>query len=194
MSSQQTNDPNLYARAGVFQQSYSPLTYAGLLVATLYCGIFVMMNNHYVFRPKLQRYVRRLVMQPKSSTRDSLRELIVDSVLSLSALTFSLSSVMMSGSTNNIESFVAADSIWMGIYVSIVLYRQRNTPSKMNVKYALKNILAMVLGYLCLLLHVQFNFYFITLGIILVLMTAANILTNIYFEKVEKYIDKTFFQ
>jgi len=78
------------------------MTYAGLLTATLYCGIFVMMNNYYVFRPKLQKYARKLTPSPKSATRDSLRSLIVDAVMSLTALTFSLSSVLLSGSTNNV--------------------------------------------------------------------------------------------
>jgi uncharacterized membrane protein YfcA len=82
----------------------------------------------------------------------------------------------------------------MGLYASIILYRERNEPKNLNWKYALKNFLGMIFGYMCLLLHVQLNFYFVTFGIILVLVAAANQLTNIYYDKVERYIDRTFFR
>lgn len=189
-----TTNPNFYARPGVFQSSYSPFTYAGMLVAAFYCGIFVMLNNHYVFRPKLTKYAKKITQWPKTLQRDAIRSTIVDLVMNLRAITFSMSSVMLSGSTNNIECFVIADSLWMGLYASIVFYLTRNQPQQVDWKYALKNIVGMALGYICLLVHFQLNFLFISFGIVLVLITVANQLTNIYYDKVERYIDRTFFR
>jgi hypothetical protein len=118
---------------------------------------------------------------------------MVNLILCLTALTFCLSSVLLSGSTNNIEAFVVSDSIWMGIYASVILYRQRDQPSKLDWKYALKNSVMLSLAYACLLVHVQLNFYFITFGAILLLLAVINQLTNVYFHKIERYINREFF-
>jgi hypothetical protein len=72
MSTQQA-DPNLYAQPGIFQNSYSAITYAGVVVGTLYCGLFVMLNNYYVFRPKLQKYAKRFITNSHTHTRNVLR-------------------------------------------------------------------------------------------------------------------------
>lgn len=79
----------------------------------------------------------------------------------------------------------------MGVYASIVLYKSRtDLQSKMDIKYALKNQVILILCYVTLLLHFQFDFLYISFGSILLGLYLLNQLTNIYFDRIEQYINK----
>lgn len=46
--------------SAIFKDSYPIAVTVGVIISTLYSGIFVMLNNYYVFRPKLERYLDRI--------------------------------------------------------------------------------------------------------------------------------------
>jgi predicted PurR-regulated permease PerM len=177
---------------GVFQETYSAGAFIGLLVGTIYCGIFVMLNNHYVFKPKVQRLVKRLSGRVRSRSAEAVGEMFIDVVTSLSICTFCMGSVFLSGSTNCIEVYLVSDGIWMGVYASVVLYRCRNQQGTIEWKYAIKNSFALMLCYATLVVHFAIDYYYVTFGVVLLVVYLINQVTNIYFDRIEDYISKQF--
>ncbi len=77
----------------------------------------------------------------------------------------------------------------MGVYASMVLYRYRADKKSIERKYAVKNSLALLLCYACLVIHFSLDFYYMTFGLALTLIYVFSQLTNIYYDKIEDYIN-----
>lgn len=50
------------------EASYSTVVYVILPIATLYCGLFVMISNHYVLRPKIELFLEKAAISSSLAT------------------------------------------------------------------------------------------------------------------------------
>lgn len=88
-----------------------------VLVSTAYAGCFLMVSNHYVFRPKVEEFLGQW------SQLGAGRQLMIDIVTNLPLLSFLICTLAISGSDSGLSVVVYSDMGWSGLYVGILAFR-----------------------------------------------------------------------
>jgi hypothetical protein len=88
------------------------------VAAAIYAGIFLMLSNHYIFRPKVEDALIHSSVQSKA-----LQQLIIDFVSNLPQLTFLICTLTVSTSDSGLSVIVYSDVAWSGLYVGLLAFR-----------------------------------------------------------------------
>lgn len=153
------------------QSEYTLLAYVLLPMVTLYCGIYLNLSNHYVFRPKLLPFFERLSISSSLAI-----QVLMDIVSNLSFITYSCSSFLSSPTTDSPFRLVSIYSIyWLTIFMSIIMYIKIGNDQSMSTIILCKNGIILVLGFGNLVYHYIGKVYYITLPSILILLYLVNV-------------------
>ena len=126
-----------------------------------YCGIFVMLSNHYVLRPRVESLLSKVHI-----TSNLVQEIIIDFMSNLSNLSFLLSSILMTNSDNGFSVVMIGDSMWAGILIAVITIKNfQDSPEDIpESKVIIKNAVMLCLCYAAILYHYIAQVFFISLG------------------------------
>lgn len=141
---------------------------------TIYAGIFLMLSNHYIFRPKVEELLIHSSIQSKA-----LSHLIVDCLSNLPQLTFLACTIAVSNSDSGLSVIVYSDLAWSGLYLGLLAFRGIANKEVGNWKLMLvKDIFFLGLIYATITLHYITQNYLISLGVMLFLIYFINLLID----------------
>ena len=98
-----------------------------------------------------------------------------------------ISSIYLSSSHNAIATYIISDGIWMGIWIGIIIYKNRELKEQFeikNIKLLLKNGICLLLMYINLVIHYGLEMFGLEFGFVLGLFYILNHVSNNYFEKI----------
>lgn len=146
-----------------------------VIMAVTYAGCFLMVSNHYVFRPKVEEFLGQW------SQLGAVRQLLIDLVSNLPALSFLICTLAVSSSDSGLSVVVYSDIGWSGLYLGVLAFRKIHKKEVGNWKLMLiKSIALLGLVYACIALHYISCSYYVSLGVILMLIYFLNILIDSY--------------
>ena len=159
--------------------SFAPAITAVVLLATLYAGVYLMVSNHYVFKPKVENFLVNSSIESKA-----LQQLIIDFLTTLPHLIFALCTVLLQRSNNGLSVMLLSDSAWSGLLMAVLAFKAVPYREEANWRLILvKNIVFLELIYATLAVHFFAGNYLITVGVVLMLLYLINLLLNAYEEK-----------
>lgn len=122
---------------------------AAAIIAALYTGIFVMLNNQYVFRPKVEHFIAQSSLHSKA-----LNQFIIDFVSNLPHFAFLICTILISSSDSCLNVLIFSDLGWSGLFVGLLAFRRTTEKETGNWKLMLcKNIILLVIAYLTISIH-----------------------------------------
>lgn len=149
------------------------------LAGAVYGAVFLMLSNHYVFKPKVEQYLANSSLSSKAST-----QFLVDFISSLPHLTFILCSMVISNSDSALSVMVYSDLGWSGLYLGLLAFGGVGSKEGGNWRLMLlKNIVCLGLAYATIWLHYLSCNYLVTLGLVLALLYLLNLLANAHEER-----------
>jgi hypothetical protein len=99
-------------------QSYELSEYILGPVMVTYFGLYVMISNHFIFKPKVEQILRKTMISSVA-----LQQFIVDFLSNISIITFLFNEVILLNSDRGISVMIYNDMFWTGICMSILAYR-----------------------------------------------------------------------
>ena len=160
-------------------ESFSPGVVVVTLLGTLYAAVFLMVSNHYVFKPKVEQFLVQSDIESKA-----LQQLIIDFLTPLPHLIFVMSTVLLQKNSHGLSVMVLSDSAWSGLLMAVIAFKEVNYKEEPNWQLLLiKNIVFVELVYGTILAHFLTSTYLITLGVVLALLYLINLLFNAYEDK-----------
>jgi hypothetical protein len=153
-------------------------TTAVVLAAAVYAGCFLMVSNHYVFRPKVEEFLGQW------SRAGAGRQLLIDLVSNLPLFSFLACTLAVSYSDSGLSVVVYSDIGWSGLYVGILAFKGSQHREVGNWKLMLiKSISLLGLVYAAIAVHYLTQSYFVSLGVILLLVYFINLAIDSHEEK-----------
>lgn len=150
-----------------------------LSITTLYAALFVMISNHYVLKPKIER-----LFQESSIRSTVLYQFLADFLTNLTQLTFIMASVLFLNDDNAVSVIIYSDVSWCGIMMCVVAFKGLSPREDPNYQLLfLKNVVFLALVYVLIGSHYAAQEYLISLGVGLVGLYGVNLLLNGYQEK-----------
>jgi hypothetical protein len=159
--------------------SQADATTIGLVVvATAYAGCFLMVSNHYVFRPKVEEFLGQW------SQLGAVRQLLIDLITNLPLLSFLICTLVVNASDSSLSVVVYSDMSWSGLYVGLLAFRTMHRREVGNWKLMLiKSISLLGLIYGSIAAHYITQNYFVSLGVVLLLLYFINVTIDSHEEK-----------
>lgn len=157
-------------------ESFQPYQVVLLWIGTIYVSLFVMVSNHFVFKPKVEHFFEGSIIH--STT---LYQFLVDVLTNLTHLTFLLCSLIFLKDDNSLSVMLYSDTSWTSLFLCLVAFKGLSAKEEPNYKLMLlKNVIFLVLGYVAIGCHYSFDFYQLSLGLLLVFFYCLNLLINGY--------------
>lgn len=120
-------DYNTWAIPGLYQSQYSLGVEIALIILTLYCGVFTLLNNFYVFRPKVLGVSIKCKPQAEYKFARVLYDIGITLALNISMVSFAFCTSFLSSSANSLQVFAISDGVWMGLSCAIIAYKNKDT-------------------------------------------------------------------
>lgn len=158
-----------------------------VVVATAYAGCFLMVSNHYVFRPKVEQFLGEWAQSGAG------RQLLIDLVTNLPLLSFLVCTLLVNGSDSGLSVVVYSDMSWSSLYVGLLAFRSQQRREVGNWKLMLiKSILLLGLIYASIAVHYLTASYSVSLAVILLLLYFLNLFIDSNEEKFVSYMQYLF--
>ena len=149
-----------------------------VVVAAVYAGIFLMISNHYVFRPKVQEFLGSW------SQNGAGRQLFIDLLTNLPLLSFLICTLLVNNTDSGLSVIVYSDMSWSGLYVGLLAFRIVQKKEVGNWKLMLiKTISLLCVVYLTISVDYISQSHSVTLGIMLFLLYFINLMIDSNQEK-----------
>ena len=147
-----------------------------IIAGTVYLGFFLMIINHYVFKPKVEEiFVNSTV---KSSV---LNQILIDFIANLPQIIFIALSVLESKADTVLQVLIYTDTTWLTLYIGILAFKSIDTRQNGDWKLMLiKNIIFLGLAYLTITTHYIAQSTLISLGAILFILYYINLFIDSY--------------
>jgi hypothetical protein len=134
---------------GVMPNSYETYQMALCLLGAVYAALFVMISNHFVFKPKVEG-----LFQHSSISSGALYQFLVDVLTNLSQLTFVATSLLVFADDNALSVMLYSDISWSGLFLGVVAFRGLRAREEPNSRLMLlKNVVFLGLGYAAVAIH-----------------------------------------
>ena len=155
-------------------------------LATLYLGVFVILRNHYIMRPRIEGFLNNALIY---STL--VRELIIDFISNLSSLAFLLSSIILTNKDHGLATIVLSDTFWAGLFFALVAAKNITLKPELTpkMKIIIKNGLFLCLSYGVIVYHYIADLKLFTLGIGMLGIYGIHLLIIAYEERFFNFID-----
>ena len=145
-------------------------------IATVYCGLFTAISNHYILKPKIENFFHKT-----SISSAVIKELVIDFLSSLSFITLLLSSILLTPTDDEpLMMLTIHDIYWTTLCVYILMEWKMPEENIFSLKITIKNVIFLLLCYVNTLYHYFSRTFFITLGIIYCGLYLINLIINSY--------------
>lgn len=140
------------------------------IIATAYAGCFLMVSNHYVFRPKVEEFLGEW------SQLGAVRQLLIDLITNLPVLSFLICTLVVNASDSSLSVVIYSDMSWSGLYVGLLAFRTIHRREVGNWKLMLiKSVSLLSLIYGSITAHYLTQDYLVSLGVVLLLLYFINV-------------------
>ena len=134
-----------------------------------------MLRNHYIFKPMIKVFLKK--MRIKSSF---IKEIITDLLSSLAILTFALNSFVLSDTDQALQLVVHHDMYWAGLCMSVLAYRNVKEEEVLEMKVVMKNGIFLIACYLLITYQYLSNYSFLLMGLVLMAIYIVNVFFKVY--------------
>lgn len=157
-------------------QQFQPYQIVLLWMGTIYASLFVMVSNHFVFKPKVEHF-----FEGSAIHSTALYQFLVDVLTNLTHLTFLLCSLVFLQDDNSLSVMLYSDISWASIFLCLVAFKGIAAKDEPNFTLLLlKNVVFLGLSYVVIGGHYVLDFYVISLGLLLVFFYGVNLIINAY--------------
>ncbi len=139
------------AESGLTLNNTPAYLYAILPIIITYFGLFIMVNNNYILKPKVEAFLSKMTI-----TSIAFREVLIDLVSSFSLLTLLSGSANLQQNQNIISVLIVNDMFWVGLGLSYLSYIAIKMESHLPSQIFIKNGLILLGVYLCFGYHFVF--------------------------------------
>lgn len=150
-----------------------------LIISTFYVGIYMIISNHFVFKPKIEEYFSHNQIQSKA-----LYQFVLDFLTNLSQLTFILCALLIDQSDSPLRIMTFSDMSWTTLCIAIISFKCiKNTQEKHWPLFLKKNTIILSLIYVIAWAFYFMNYFSMLMGIVFMAIYIINLIIDSNEEK-----------
>ena len=167
--------------------SYPMVLYIICPVLIIYFGLFVMLRNHYIFKPNILKFLK--TTRIKSML---VKQVVTEFLSSLSILTFALSSIVLTANDHAIQLMMQQDMYWAGLCMSVLAYRNIKQEEMLQMKVVMKNGIFLISCYVLIIYQYFSDYSLLLMGMVMMAIYVINMVFKVYEERFVSLIEVLF--